>query len=1805
MRSLYVAFVLLLLAEGVFAQGGNYRSRTSGPWGTATTWDRDADANGIFEESPSSVAPTTNGTAGIITIQSGHDVTFAASIAVDQTTIQSGGSLTINSGITLTLGNGGGDDVNVASGGTLNVNGTINLVVGIPGNANRLRVFGTLNNNGTFLNSTATKFIFEANSEYFHLFDGLAVNNIPTAAWNTASTVNITGFGSGGSIAPGGLTQTFGNFVWNCPAQDGFLDLGGAPASVSGFFRIDDTGAGGFYFNQGSGPNESLTIGGNFVMNAGTFGFIGQTADPGTLSVVGNLELNGGYFQIVEDVDATVNISGELIVANAAIVEFSAAGATGIINLEGDYTYTGGDIQVSAGLGQLNFVGSTGVEQVVTSTLTPLGAVDYNVTSLAIVGLPDDNFLGGPGTLQLDGTLRLGSIAVGGALQQGTSNGAIRVPTANRVFNSGSTIEYTGTGPQFIGNGFPSGSDVNLTINNTGIPPNNTVTLSTNLNIVALRLLTMIAGNIVIGTQTLTINGTVVGSGGLVGGPQSNLVIGGTGDFGTLTFSGTTQLFNFTMNRTSSGIVTLGGNLQVLNDLTHTAGDLILGNHTLTVSGSYARTTGNFIVSPSSILVVNGSGTLPASFAFGSSTTLGTLTMERASTTLTSNASLAITNLNLLEGTFANGTGVSITTGGTITRTDAGSMVNAPSNTTSAYNVVYNVSSPITSGPELPVSPNVTALGNLTKLGSGTLDVAGEITVNGELILSNGTFDPGANDVTLRGNFVTDGTSDFTQADLIIAANSSLTTVSMSPTVPVFSSLIINNGVSFTPAVSYSMNGSLQIDGTHQAGAATTTFTGTSSITGGGTKSFNHFSITGTLTAPSGNFNVAGNWNNTGTFTSGVAANTVTFNGTTTFLGAGLTQFSGIIVAGIFTPSSVLRVGGNLTINGTFNHNLGTVLMNGATGQLINGSAPAAFYNITCANPSTVGISTAGNNLLGVLTLSAGIFNPNGNLTLVSTVTGDARIAPLTGGAIINTVGTNGHMIVQRYLPNTNTSQSYRYFASPVTNATASQWKDDFPITGTFTDPSTAVEWPGFPGYNQTGPSMYVYNEAHTPTATEEDRYETFPPNGFASTASPQSLLVNGRGYAGFVRQTGPITLDLTGRPAFGNVPVNVTAQSGGGNDGWNLIGNPYASPIDWDNVNRPAEVNTQIALKDNTNNIGLGSGAYIYYTQGGPAVPATYDGTIASGQAFWVRATANATITFEEDDKAAVAAPSFMREGDFPDLIRVRVAGGSRLDELVIQFTEEATDNAEGNFDAFKLKNDFINFSSMSSDGKELAINRMGQLSCSKEVPLVLKNVTPGSYGFTFSEFDSFADDVEIRLLDTFTGTATVITDENPIYNFTVTSNPITFGTSRFKLFVGFPGAITSLSIEASSVCSTQEGKVTIQNAQSGVAYFATINGNTVSAQLMGAGQDLVLPINSGALGEGENTIVVMSLRTGCGPLPMDNAVTVNSLAIPAITSSEGDVSCGAGQLQLRAVGSEGTARFHWFESADATEPIAGQDGAIFLTPSITKTTTFYVAPVNELGCPGARVAVDATVSYAYEITSVSGAQTCQVAAVELSASGAPEDGSYRWYLSSSGGEAIAGATGGTYVTPLISEPRNYHVSIVNAAGCEGPRVAVLANVTALDAASIAIDGPKLISNFPSGNQWYLDGVLIDDATSQEFTPVVSGLYKLVVTVGECETTTEKQFVVTGDISDYDQSKYKVYPNPSNGIVGLEVRSGNQVSARVVNAIGLEVAVGELRSQGDIQTGQLDITGQPDGMYILTIKDGESILKIKLLKNQ
>lgn len=143
--------------------------------------------------------------------------------------------------------------------------------------------------------------------------------------------------------------------------------------------------------------------------------------------------------------------------------------------------------------------------------------------------------------------------------------------------------------------------------------------------------------------------------------------------------------------------------------------------------------------------------------------------------------------------------------------------------------------------------------------------------------------------------------------------------------------------------------------------------------------------------------------------------------------------------------------------------------------------------------------------------------------------------------------------------------------------------------------------------------------------------------------------------------------------------------------------------------------------------------------------------------------------------------------------------------------------------------------------------------------------------------------------------------------------------------------------------------------------------------------------------------------------------------------------------------------------------------------------------------------------------------------------------------------------------------------------------------------------DSPKLASSNSVGNQWYLNGTAITGATSSSFVAKESGSYTVKTTVDICssELSAEQILVVTGDLKTTLNSDLRVFPNPSNIEISIQLdgfiklqpvdleiyeTSGKQVE--VINALGGEVL-------------QVNIRTYPTGSYVIKASQkGKSVVK-------
>ena len=134
------------------------------------------------------------------------------------------------------------------------------------------------------------------------------------------------------------------------------------------------------------------------------------------------------------------------------------------------------------------------------------------------------------------------------------------------------------------------------------------------------------------------------------------------------------------------------------------------------------------------------------------------------------------------------------------------------------------------------------------------------------------------------------------------------------------------------------------------------------------------------------------------------------------------------------------------------------------------------------------------------------------------------------------------------------------------------------------------------------------------------------------------------------------------------------------------------------------------------------------------------------------------------------------------------------------------------------------------------------------------------------------------------------------------------------------------------------------------------------------------------------------------------------------------------------------------------------------------------------------------------------------------------------QWYKD---GVAINGANGVTYQT---STPGTYTVTATNN-GLTSPQSAgKLVQVSAVPAKPVITqNGAELVSSIAAGNQWYLNGVSIPNATGQTYKPTAAGNYSVKVTTGGCAGPESEKvnFLYTATIDLDDDNFISLTPNP------------------------------------------------------------------------
>ncbi|MGI4742228.1 MAG: endo-1,4-beta-xylanase [Janthinobacterium lividum] len=450
--------------------------------------------------------------------------------------------------------------------------------------------------------------------------------------------------------------------------------------------------------------------------------------------------------------------------------------------------------------------------------------------------------------------------------------------------------------------------------------------------------------------------------------------------------------------------------------------------------------------------------------------------------------------------------------------------------------------------------------------------------------------------------------------------------------------------------------------------------------------------------------------------------------------------------ASTLTTNAVLTMTGNLTNNGGAVAGTGTVALAGSSPQTIGGTSLTTFPNLT------VGTATAS---LGapvqvrqLLTLNGDLTTNSQAFTLLSDATGTAMVVN-TNGAVM------GNATVQRYIDLSTTNPlpanpgaGYRHYSAPVAATTVADL-----ATSSFTPTlNSAYNTAANPYAVTPFPTVFDYNS--TRVATSANALSSAFDFGWESPAALTTTLTPGQGYS--VNIAGNQLVDFVG--TLNNGAVSRTGLTRGplADAGWQLVGNPYPSPLDWNLVTTS----------------GLDAAVYVYHSSGPyagtyssylPTGTSTNGGTnqLAAMQGFFVRTTSASTagaINFANAARITTyASPSFQRTAATDPLVRLSLSAATGLaDEAVVYFPSGATTGFDATADAYKLTagGTPLLASDLGTTGL-LAINALPALGTAEvAVPLRVAAPQAGSYTLKASELLNLPAGLRAYLRDAQTGT-------------------------------------------------------------------------------------------------------------------------------------------------------------------------------------------------------------------------------------------------------------------------------------------------------------------------------------------------------------------------------------------------------------------------------------------------------------------
>lgn len=439
--------------------------------------------------------------------------------------------------------------------------------------------------------------------------------------------------------------------------------------------------------------------------------------------------------------------------------------------------------------------------------------------------------------------------------------------------------------------------------------------------------------------------------------------------------------------------------------------------------------------------------------------------------------------------------------------------------------------------------------------------------------------------------------------------------------------------------------------------------------------------------------------NGTSKVVSGLMPNTAYYYRLRAVNVSGVSSNSNIIMVSTYTSNLASTWTGNVSTdwNTTGNWDNGIPSSITAATIPITGNQPVVADNAVCDDLTMEALSQ--------LTVNSGVsLSVGGDLMMEASASGEASIVEYGGLSVA------GNTSVQQYIE-------------------GSRWN--------------------FISYPTDMPNTSVYDTLFM-------RYYSEPDSKWNYILDEDSTLTVGQGFEVYTLTSTGDTIITYDEGDLNVGSINLPVSYSGPGHGWNVVGNPYPSAIDWDDASWvKTNVDASIYVWDGTK-----------YLVWNGVTGDLIDGVIPAYQSFFTLTSASSPA-LQVNNTARVHGPSPYKSGEVNNLIDVRVAGNGYDDITFIHFNENASTAYDSQYDAMKLFGieEAPQLYSIIEDDI-LAINTLPEYYPGMTIPLGLKVGADAEYTIKVSKLSSFEFPVNVFIEDLVTGDFVDVSTED-VYSF------------------------------------------------------------------------------------------------------------------------------------------------------------------------------------------------------------------------------------------------------------------------------------------------------------------------------------------------------------------------------------------------------------------------------------------------------